>query len=143
MQIKCLGLLLILISTMALAAIDPLEFSSDEMRERFQELTQELRCPKCQNQNLAGSDSPISSDLRREVHRMLEAGMTDTQIKDYLVERYGTFVLYNPPREGATLWLWLLPVILVLVVAAVLFVVLASARRQALASGDLDEEVVE
>jgi cytochrome c-type biogenesis protein CcmH len=74
---------------------------------------------------------------------MLEAGMTDTQIKDYLVERYGTFVLYNPPREGATLWLWLLPVILVLVVAAVLFVVLASARRQALASGDLDEEVVE
>lgn len=86
------------------------DFSSAELLERYEDLTQELRCPKCQNQNLADSDSPISADLRREIYLKLEEGQSDQQIKDFLVARYGTFVLYNPPVSGITLWVWLIPI---------------------------------
>lgn len=97
-------------SVFAVVELEPL--SSDVLQKRYNVLIEELRCPKCQNQNLAGSDSAISQDLRREVRIMLEAGRTDREIKDFLVARYGDFVLYRPPMSGVTLWVWLLPVLL-------------------------------
>ncbi|HTO19263.1 MAG TPA: cytochrome c-type biogenesis protein [Pseudomonas sp.] len=90
----------------AQAAIDTYEFSSEAERQRFRELTNELRCPKCQNQNIADSDAPIAMDLRREIFRMLEDGQDDEQIVEHLVDRYGDFVRYNPPVELRTLLLW-------------------------------------
>lgn len=90
----------------AQAAIDTYEFSSEAERQRFRDLTFELRCPKCQNQNIADSDAPIAMDMRREVHRMLEEGQSDGQIVGYLVDRYGDFVRYKPPVELRTLLLW-------------------------------------
>ena len=76
----------------ARAAIDTYEFKDEAERERFRVLTEELRCPKCQNQNIADSNAPIATDLRREIFRMLEEGKGDDEIVDYLVARYGDFV---------------------------------------------------
>ena len=97
-----------------LSAADPLVFSSEALETRYQELTQELRCLVCQNQNLADSDAPLAQDLRQEIHQMLESGRSDEEIKTFLVDRYGDFVLYRPPVSGNTLALWLLPLVLLL-----------------------------
>ena len=112
------------------AAVETFEFSSDEMRERYQVLVEKLRCPKCQNQNLAGSDSPISADLRREVFLLLEEGQSDQQIIDFLVARYGTFILYDPPKEGTTRWVWLIPGVFLLLGIGLVAMVLRSASRR-------------
>jgi cytochrome c-type biogenesis protein CcmH len=99
---------------------EPLVFASQQQQERFDKLTQELRCLVCQNQNLADSDAPLAHDLRREVHEMLIAGRTNEQIKQFLVQRYGDFVLYRPPVQSNTYLLWLGPLILLLAGAWVL-----------------------
>ena len=96
----------LMLSGMAWAAIDTYEFASEAERLRFRTLTFELRCPKCQNQNIADSDAPIAMDLRQEIYRMMGEDQSDEQIVDYLVARYGDFVLYNPPVEARTLLLW-------------------------------------
>lgn len=88
------------------AAIDTYEFRDEVERERFRSLTAELRCPKCQNQNIADSDAPIATDLRREIFRMLEQGRSDKEIVDFLVMRYGDFVMYRPPLDSRTWLLW-------------------------------------
>ena len=88
------------------AAIDTYEFRDEVERERFRSLTAELRCPKCQNQNIADSDAPIATDLRREIFRMLGEGQSNEQIVDYLVDRYGDFVRYRPPVNARTWLLW-------------------------------------
>ncbi|UUD64049.1 cytochrome c-type biogenesis protein CcmH [Pseudomonas seleniipraecipitans] len=100
-----LSLLLMLVGV-AHAAIDTYEFASEAERARYRQLTEELRCPKCQNQNIADSDAPIAMDLRAEIYRKLEAGDSNAQIIDYLVARYGDFVLYKPPVTRRTLLLW-------------------------------------
>jgi len=99
---------------------EPLIFASQQQQERFNKLTEELRCLVCQNQNLADSDAPLAHDLRREVHEMVLAGRTNEQIKQFLVTRYGDFVLYRPPVQKNTYLLWLAPLGLLLVGALVL-----------------------
>ena len=91
------------------AAIDTYEFANDAERERFRELTKELRCPKCQNQDIADSNAPIATDLRREIFRMLGEGKDNQQILDFMVARYGDFVLYKPALTGKTAVLWFDP----------------------------------
>ncbi|QKE63102.1 cytochrome c-type biogenesis protein CcmH [Aquipseudomonas campi] len=91
---------------MAQAAIDTYQFKDEAERERFRTLTAELRCPKCQNQNIADSNAPIATDLRREIFRMLEEGKSNAEIVDFLVLRYGDFVLYKPPVDTRTYLLW-------------------------------------
>ncbi len=94
----------------ALAVIDVYEFEDEVQRKRYLSFIDELRCPKCQNQNLAGSDSPIAQDLRRELYRMLEEGKSDKEITDFMVARYGDYVLYKPQVKSNTYLLWGLPV---------------------------------
>ncbi|SHM98820.1 cytochrome c-type biogenesis protein [Phytopseudomonas punonensis] len=122
--------LLLALGGVAHAAIDTYEFASEAERARYRQLTEELRCPKCQNQNIADSDAPIAMDLRAEIYRMLEAGDSNTQIIDYLVARYGNFVLYKPPVTGRTLLLWYGPAAL-LVGGFVLLGVIVLRRRKA------------
>lgn len=93
----------------AQASVDIGQPASADQRERYLTLVEELRCPKCQNQNLADSDSPIAADLRREIRRLLEAGNSDQQIVDFLVARYGEFILYRPAWREHTYLLWLAP----------------------------------
>ena len=110
-------------------AADPLIFTDAEMEARYKVLTVELRCLVCQNQNLADSDAPLAQDLRKEIHEMLHAGRSDDEIKMFLVDRYGDFVLYKPPVQGNTLALWLMPAILLLIGGLVLFVIVRKRTR--------------
>ena len=107
---------------------EPLVFENAEQEARFNQLTLELRCLVCQNQNLADSDAPLAHDLREEIHGMMMAGKDDDEIKTFLVERYGDFVLYKPPVKGNTLVLRVAPIALLLIGAIVVGVVV---RRQA------------
>lgn len=99
-------LLAIGVESHVVAAVDTYEFKTDDERARYRLLVEELRCPKCQNQNIADSDAPIATDLRREIFRLLNEGQSDEQIVNYLVERYGEFVRYKPPVNGRTWLLW-------------------------------------
>lgn len=110
-----LAVLLILCTLPILAmaqAQEPPEFDNTEQEERYKELTTELRCVVCQNQNLADSDAQLAQDLRKEILGMLKDGQSDDQITGFLVDRYGDFVLYRPAIGGNTLALWLIPGIL-------------------------------
>lgn len=117
------------------AAIDTFEFASEAERQRYRSLVEELRCPKCQNQNIADSDAPIAMDLRNQVYRLLEEGKSNAQIQDFLVTRYGDFVLYKPPVTGRTLLLWYGPAAFLVVGFAVLGVMLWRRRRQPASRG--------
>ena len=98
-------------------------FASEVKESLFYSLLNELRCPKCQSSNLAGSNSPISNDLKREVYELVVEGKSSKQIKDHLVDRYGNFIIYNPPLEPATYVLWFGPFILILLsVLVIIFV---------------------
>lgn len=115
------SLMMLIASMSAIAVIETYEFSTPELELRYKALSQELRCPKCQNQNIADSNAPISRDLRAIVHEQLEAGASDDQIITYLVDRYGEFVRYRPGVDGNTFWLWSAPIILFLMAFAVVW----------------------
>ncbi|MDO6515578.1 MULTISPECIES: cytochrome c-type biogenesis protein [unclassified Neptuniibacter] len=123
------ALIVIFIPLSVFAAIDTFEFKDDATRERFNELTFELRCPKCQNQNLQDSNSPIAADLRNEVYKMVQDGKDNNEIKDFLVARYGEFVLYNPPVNETTYILWYGPFGLVVIGIIVLIAVSRKRKR--------------
>ncbi len=116
------------------AAIEPLDFRDEAEADRNRALSAELRCLVCQNQNLLDSDAFLAKDLRREVLELMRRGLSDDEIKAYLVERYGTFVLYRPPVKPATWLLWFGPA---LFVAAGLWLVGRAIRRRQPASGPL------
>lgn len=113
----------------AQGAIDAYEFKDEAERERYRTLVEELRCPKCQNQNIADSNAPIAMDLRREIYRMLEEGQSNEQIIDYLVARYGDFVRYKPPVNAKTFLLWYGPFGLLAIGIGVLALILVRRRR--------------
>ncbi|MEO0443878.1 MAG: cytochrome c-type biogenesis protein [Pseudomonadota bacterium] len=142
-MIKILNFFLFSLSLLAFspsfAAVDIYQFDTESQRMRYHALMEELRCPKCQNQNLSGSDSHIAADLRRELHRLLLAGNTDREIKDFMVARYGDFVLYKPPLSAATMMLWGLPILL-LVFAAVAFAIIVGKRRQSIEAAGLSDQ---
>ena len=133
-------LCLLLLSATASAVIETYEFSDPELEQRYRQLSTELRCPKCQNQNIADSNAPISQDLRKLLHQQLEAGADDEEILDYMVARYGEFVRYRPRFSGATAVLWLAPVLLLLVGVAAAVLTLRSRRSQRLETGPLNRD---
>lgn len=95
-------------TTEAAIAADPVA------EKRLQHLSEELRCLVCQNQNIADSNAELAQDLRREIRGMIQAGKSDKEIIDFMVVRYGDFVLYRPPVKGITLLLWGGPIALLL-----------------------------
>lgn len=114
-------LLTALLSFQALAAIDTYPFKNEAQEQQFRQLTAQLRCPKCQNNSIADSNSMIAADMRKKVWQLMEEGQSNQQITDYMVARYGNFVTYEPPVTLATLILWLLPACFVLGGALVIF----------------------
>jgi cytochrome c-type biogenesis protein CcmH len=119
----------LLAATTLHAAIDPDQFDNEAERARYQHFIADLRCPKCQNQNLAGSDAPIAADLRKELRRLLKEGQSDQQIVDFMVARYGEFVLYKPRLDRNTALLWFAPIALFGVGAGVIGTMLWRHRR--------------
>ena len=115
----------------------PLVFHTPAEEARFHALTLQLRCVMCQNQSLADSNALIALQLRREVLDQMRKGMSDAQIKDYLVQRYGEFVLYQPKLAGGTWLLWLGPALALLAGAGVVIVILR--RRKPAINMPMDE----
>lgn len=109
-----LALLLVFATSAGYAGIDTYEFDSQEDRDRYNRFIDELRCPKCKNQNLAGSNAPIAQDLRRELYRLIQEDKNDDAIVDFMVSRYGDFVLYRPPLQKNTYVLWYGPIAMLL-----------------------------
>lgn len=129
-QLLKLGLYVgfLVFSSWIMAAIDVHEFDNEVDRKRYQSFIDEMRCPKCQNQNLSGSDSPIAMDLRRELYLMIEDGKSDKEIVDFMVERYGEFILYRPRVTSSTLLLWGAPIFL-LIAGIILLLLIVRKRR--------------
>ncbi|MFT7472861.1 MAG: cytochrome c-type biogenesis protein CcmH, partial [Kiritimatiellia bacterium] len=82
--------------------VDTFEFDTEEQQNRFRTLSDELRCPMCQNSSLSGSTGGVAEDLRREVHRMIMEGMSDSEIIQFMFERYGDFILFRPRLTAGT-----------------------------------------
>lgn len=113
-------------------ALDPIVYNSPAEEVRFKALAAELRCVMCQNQSIADSNAPIAHDLRMEVLRLMREGRSDSEIKQYLVERYSDFVLYEPPLRKGTWLLWAGPFLLLLAGAAGVFMIIKRKNREAI-----------
>lgn len=101
--------LAIICMSVGIAATELQQFDSEELRARYDALSYQFRCPKCQNQNVAGSNAPIAVDIRQKTYEMLHQGYSDEDIIDFMVERYTEFVIYKPRMSWITIWLWVLP----------------------------------
>ena len=121
------------LSINAYAAIDVYDFDSVQQEAQYRGLIEELRCPKCQNQNLAGSDAPIAQDLKQKTYDMVKDRRSDGEIRAYMQERYGDFITYKPPIRPSTWILWFFPPLLLITLIAGWF--WQSKRRQRTASG--------
>ena len=121
------------LSINAYAAIDVYDFDSVQQEAQYRGLIEELRCPKCQNQNLAGSDAPIAQDLKQKTYDMVKDRRSDGEIRAYMQERYGDFITYKPPVRPSTWILWFFPPLLLITLIAGWF--WQSKRRQRTASG--------
>ncbi|MDU1001047.1 cytochrome c-type biogenesis protein CcmH [Citrobacter sp.] len=106
-----LGLLMLVISGSALATIDVMQFKDEAQEQQFRQLTEQLRCPKCQNNSIADSNSMIATDLRQKVYELMQEGKSQKEIVDYMLARYGNFVTYDPPLTPLTVLLWVMPVV--------------------------------
>ena len=101
-------------SSVSLAIDQDKRFDDPEMQARYEQLISEVRCLQCQNQSIKDSNVTLAADLRREIARMIDEGQTDEEIAEFLVTRYGEFALYRPRMTGKTLFLWIVPFVLVL-----------------------------
>lgn len=95
-------------------AITTFEFESAEQEQLFHDLSKQLRCPKCQNQNISDSNAQLAQDLRNKTYQLIKQGKSEQQILDYMVARFGNFVRYDPPMTPATIFLWLGPIFFIL-----------------------------
>ncbi len=109
-------------STMSFAAIETYQFSDTEDEIRYQKMIAELRCLVCQNGNLADSNAELAQDLRAKTFEMVNAGASNNEIAEFMVARYGDFVLYRPPLKGQTLLLWIGPFGILLIALIVFFI---------------------
>jgi cytochrome c-type biogenesis protein CcmH len=116
-----LALIVVLAAGCAYAIDAGNAFDDPEMQARYEKITSEVRCLVCQNQTIKDSNAFLADDLRREIRRMLTEGMTDAEIYDFLVVRYGDFVLYRPRMSGKTLVLWIAPFLLIVAGGLVAF----------------------
>lgn len=117
-RLLCLSLLLALCAAatgtwpqVAVAAVDAFEFETDEQQRRFRQMSDDFRCPMCQNTSLTGSSGGVAEDLRREIYLMIMDGKTDEEIEQFMLERYGDFIFYRPRLTVETLLLWFGPLL--------------------------------
>ena len=110
------------LSMSAWANIDTYQFDNPRQEAQYRALIEEFRCPKCQNQNLAGSDAPIAQDLKQKTYDMVKDGRSDAEIRQYMNERYGDFISYKPPVRPSTWILWFFPPVLLVFVMLAWFI---------------------
>lgn len=128
------------LSMSAWANIDTYQFDNPRQEAQYRALIEEFRCPKCQNQNLAGSDAPIAQDLKQKTYDMVKDGRSDGEIRQYMNERYGDFISYKPPVRPSTWILWFFPpVLLVFVMLAWFIRNRNSSKRAAVVDNPIEE----
>ena len=103
------------------SAIEALDFETPQQEQLYNKLTKELRCLVCQNQDIADSNAELAADLRQKTFKLIKQGKKEAEIKQWMVDRYGDFVLYQPPVKTETLLLWTGPLILFLIAIIVVF----------------------
>ena len=122
------------------AQVDTFEFDNDEQQGRFRQLSNELRCPMCQNTNLSGSTGGVAEDLRREIHRMILEGMSNEEIEQFMFERYGDFIFYRPRLRAETILLWFGPLLFLIIGGFIAYGIFRRANSVDRVTVDLDEE---
>jgi len=132
------GLCFVLAALSTHAVEAPPVAANPQIEARMMAISNELRCLVCQNQTIADSHAELAVDLRQEIREMIAAGQSDQQIRDYMTERYGDFVLYRPPFKASTMVLWLGPALLLLLAVGTLIRVLR--RRQSLGADAFEPE---
>ena len=126
---KLLLLFMLLGSSVVWAGVEVHKFENPEQEQQYNRLIAELRCLVCQNQNLADSNAELAQDLRQEVYDMIQNGATDQEIINFMVVRYGDFVLYRPPFKATTAFLWIGPFIILIAGLLILLVVIRKRRQ--------------
>lgn len=123
--------MLLLLPLLAQAGIEAIEFDDPEKEARYKQLVDELRCLVCQNQNLAASNAELAQDMRRKTYQMVQSGASKQDVADYMVKRYGDFVLYRPPFQSSTLLLWVGPFVILAGGVLILIVFIRKRGKQA------------
>jgi len=136
---KLFVLMTLMLSFSAAAVIDVYDFETEEQEVLFRTLTAELRCPKCQNNNLADSNASIAKDMRQKSYNMVIEGKTEDEIVAYWIDRFGNFVLYKPPVTLGTAILWVGPGLFVLFGG--IMIVRNSRRKSSAVADDRDDEL--
>jgi len=129
----------LLLPSTTYSQVDTFEFDTEEQQKRFRTLSDELRCPMCQNSNLSGSTGGVAEDLRREVHRMIMEGMSDSEILQFMFERYGDFILFRPRLTPGTVLLWFGPLLFLLIGGLIAFGIWRRARKISDSDTQLDK----
>ena len=119
--------------------VDTFEFDTEEQQGRFRTLSDELRCPMCQNSSLSGSTGGVAEDLRREVYRMIMEGMSDSEIIQFMFERYGDFILFRPRLTAGTVFLWFGPLLFLFIGGLFAFGIWRRARKITDSDTELDK----
>jgi cytochrome c-type biogenesis protein CcmH len=122
--------LMFFFSPLAFSATDIFEFYNAQQEQTFNDLTKQLRCPKCQNQNIADSRAKLANDLRNKTYQLVKEGQSEEQVIAYMVARYGNFIRYDPPMTPATIFLWLGPLSFILVGFYFIYALVKRQRKQ-------------
>ncbi|MDO9757305.1 cytochrome c-type biogenesis protein CcmH [Glaesserella parasuis] len=141
MAMKKLFALLLLVPVLSIASTDMQQFDNAQQESDYRALIQELRCPQCQNNNIADSNATIATDMRNKTLELLKQGKSKDEVVSYMVERYGNFVTYDPPITPATILLWLMPLLLIGVGLSIMFK--RKKRVQAVSSEQKNANVVD
>lgn len=115
------GFLFVAITPAVHSVEESFAFDDRNKRALFIELGNELRCPKCQNQNVADSNAVVAKDMTLKIYELVQQGRTKEEVIDYMKQRYGDFVHYKPPLTAVTLWLWLLPLLFIILGVLIMF----------------------
>lgn len=131
--------MLALLLALPATAVEPIDFRDAAEEERYYDLIKEIRCLVCQNQSLADSNASLAQDLRDEVLRLMREGRNDDEVKTFLTERYGDFVLYRPPLKPTTAALWFAPLVFVIIGAGLVIMVVRKRRGTIVPDPDQEE----
>ena len=130
---------LLLIQAPFAESIEASDFETNEQQSRYTQLIENIRCPVCQGQSIGGSNSDLAKDLREKVREMILDSKTDSEIYSFMVERYGDFVVYKPPVNAKTYFLWFAPVLVLIISIMYLFRSTRENKEKIVnASSDLD-----
>ncbi|MBD1389828.1 cytochrome c-type biogenesis protein CcmH [Neiella sp. HB171785] len=135
----CVALIAVIWAVSAQAAIDAYPFEDAAKEAQFRELINEIRCPKCQNQTISDSDAGLAKDLKDKTYEMVQQGASKQQVIDYMVQRYGDFVHYQPPIKQSTWVLWFGPFAFLLIAVVGVMIMIAKKRAPKAAAGQLTD----